>query len=296
MTQKEPITAPEERCRLLALKISRILQNGLALNADTLHFMDSTFSTSSPEALADILKKETHSEVETLLSLFFFPDTALQMQLENFLETLRFEPRDEALVLTYLDAQLPDIPVGFPGRPEALRIRMPLWAGERFISRLNISKRLNPDLLAAVERHVEKDRSARVKVTLRNSRFTETENRISFLCAFFDKLPDADMACLDFLLSLFEEQNDHPDICEALTNRKRHCFQSLQKAAKFQKMLRTENMETLMLRGVRMPHVDTEDMKAKMKLIDRICLAICGKTEYFHPPEAVLGVGDYHLE
>ena len=281
---------------MLALKISRILQNGLALNADILHFIDSTLSISSPKALEDILKEETHSEAETLLSLIFFPDTALQMQMEDFLETVCFEPSDEALVLTYLNAKLSDIPVGFPGRPGALRIRMPLWAGERFISRLNISKRLNPDLLAAIDRHVEKDRSTRMKVMLRNSRFTETENRISFLCAFFEKLPDAEMACLDFLLSLFEEQNDHPDICETLINRKRHCFQSLQKAAKFQKMLRAENMETLMLRGVRMPHVDTEDMKAKMKLIDRICLAICGKTEYFHPPEAVLGVGDYHLE
>jgi hypothetical protein len=61
-------------------------------------------------------------------------------------------------------------------------------------------------------------------------------------------------------------------------------------------MIQTENMETLMLRGVRIHHVHPEDMKAQMKRIDRICLAIYGKTEYFRPPEEVLGAGDYQPE
>jgi hypothetical protein len=46
-------------------------------------------------------------------------------------------------------------------------------------------------------------------------------------------------------------------------------------------------METLMLRGVRIPHIDPAEMTHKMNRIDRICLAVFGKTEYFQPPEGI---------
>ena len=286
----------EERCRLLAEKIRAIFKHGLEIGKDILHFIDSTFSSPPPEVLKEILSEETTSEVETLMSLIFFPDTTTQLQLEDFLEIGGFEETDEVRVLKYLIETDAETPFRFPGSTEAFTLTMPPWVGELFISRLNISKRLNESLLTAIRRHVPEDRILRVKVKLRNTRFAETENRISFLSVFFEKIRDDDLSCLGFLLAFFEEQADHADIFEALVARKRHCFHSLQKAEKFQKMLRTDNIETLMMRGVRMPYVDPEDMREKMKQIDRICLAIYGKTEYFQPPEAVLGIGDYRPE
>jgi hypothetical protein len=296
MTQGEPIRtsrASEARCRILAEALCRILKNGITLNKETLHFIDSTFSGPGLDALKDILSDETNGEAETLLALIFFPDAALQMQLEALLETTVFEPADEARVLTQLSEMLPEVLVRFPDRPETFFLPMPRWVGDQLVSRLNISKRVNPDLLTAVDRHVPEILRLRTKVALRNARFVETENRISFLTAFFQKVKDHDAACLGFVLSLFEEHNDEPDIYEVLVSRKRLCFRSLQKAQKFLKMLQTDNVETLMLRGIRIPHVDQQDMKAQMRMIDRICLAIYGKTEYFRPPEEVLGVGGY---
>jgi len=286
-------TVGDEPCRVLAEKISRMLENGLTLTQDTLHFIDSTFSVPGPDALKCILTDETNSEVQTLLALIFFPDTTLQMQLEAFLETANFEPADEARVLGHLSRKLHEIPLRYPDETQMLFIDMPPWVGDQFVARLNITKRLHPDLLAAIDGHVPEDRRLWMKVALRNARFAETERRISFLAAFFEKVKD-DGSYLAFILSLFEEQNDDPDIYETLVSRKRHCFRSLQKAERFLKMLQTDNMETLMLRGIRIPHVDRQDMKARMKMIDRICLAIYGKTEYFRPPEEVLGVGGYH--
>jgi hypothetical protein len=286
----------EERCRLLADKIGAILKHGLEINKDTLHFIDSTFSSPSPEAVKEILSDKTHGEAETLMSLLFFPDSGIQLALEDFLETGGFEETDAARVVEYLTGADFETPFRFPGSIEALKVTMPPWVGEQFVSRLNISKRIDDRLLASVRRNVPKDRMLHVKVRLRNSRFAETENRISFLAVFFEKIQDHDLSCLGFLLRFFEEQAEHADIFEALIARKRHCFHSLQKAEKFQRMLRTDNIETLMMRGVRMPYVDPEDMQAKMDQIDRICLAIYGKTEYFQPPEAVLGMGDYRSE
>jgi hypothetical protein len=286
---------PEEKCRLLAGKIHTILKHGLEISKDTPHFIDSTFSSPSPERLKEILSEETNGEVETLLSLIFFPDTATQLQLEDFLETGGFEDADEARVLKYLIETDAETPLRLPGITETFMLTMPPWAGEQFIRRLNISKRVDERLLNAVRRHVPEAQILHAKVKLRNSRFAETESRTAFLSAFFEKIRDDDFSSLGFLLAFFEEQTDHADIFEALIARKRHCFHSLQKAEKFEKMLRADNIETLMMRGVRMPYVDQEDMREKMAQIDRICLAIFGKTEYFQPPEAVLGLGDYHI-
>lgn len=41
------------------------------------------------------------------------------------------------------------------------------------------------------------------------------------------------------------------------------------------------NTETLMLQGVRMPYVDKNDALRKMSLIDRICIALFGRSVYF---------------
>jgi hypothetical protein len=40
-------------------------------------------------------------------------------------------------------------------------------------------------------------------------------------------------------------------------------------------------VETLLLRGKRVPYVDTADARKKIQMIDRISLAVFGKTDFF---------------
>ncbi|MFW9830423.1 MAG: hypothetical protein ACFFD8_01405, partial [Candidatus Thorarchaeota archaeon] len=61
-------------------------------------------------------------------------------------------------------------------------------------------------------------------------------------------MKDEDDTHLDFILSFFEESEDNSDIYELLQSKKKSCFQNLQKAGRYQEMLNTHNMETLMLR------------------------------------------------
>jgi hypothetical protein len=45
--------------------------------------------------------------------------------------------------------------------------------------------------------------------------------------------------------------------------------------------LRQHNVETLLLRGRRLAYVDKTDVRKKIQIIDRISLAVFGKTEFF---------------
>ncbi len=64
----------QKRCRLLAEKIAVIFKNGLTLNRETRHYIDSTFSSPSLEELERILNAQSGSETEPLRELVFFPD------------------------------------------------------------------------------------------------------------------------------------------------------------------------------------------------------------------------------
>ena len=67
----------------------------------------------------------------------------------------------------------------------------------------------------------------------------------------------------------------------ALMDRKKRCIQSLQKAKKLDNKLARHNVETLLLRGERVSYIDKADARKKIQIIDRISLAVFGKTEFF---------------
>lgn len=54
-------------------------------------------------------------------------------------------------------------------------------------------------------------------------------------------------------------------------------FQNLQKASGFEELLNKNNMETLISRGVRIPHISKEDAMHNIVIIDTIILAVYGK-------------------
>jgi len=66
--------------------------------------------------------------------------------------------------------------------------------------------------------------------------------------------------------------------------RKKANIQNLQQASRFEEQLRRSNMETLMLQGVRAPHIDPDALREELRLIDRISRTVFGSTEYFLSP------------
>ena len=274
----------ESKNKQVAEKIIEILKGGLTLNADTLHYIDSTFSNPSVKEFETLLQDESSCETESLMELLFFPDESVQLQLEEMIEDTHFQSRDEKEIQERVCSRSLLTQFRFIDGRGILEKKVTPSNSARFIERLNLSRCLDPGLRSAIAQYVHQGLQTRCKVRLRNARPVTSPNKISFLQSVFKKLQiatDAFFDHLDFSLGFLDELKDEADIFQALMTRKKRYIQSLQKARKLDNKLTRHNMETLLLRGERVSHIDKADARKKIQIIDRISLAVFGKTEYF---------------
>ena len=285
----------EENCHQLADEIRKILGNGVTLSSEVIHYIDSTFSNPTATELQTILQDDSNCEKDSLMELLLFPDETMQFQLEALLEGLQFQEADEKSILDNLFQGPVQVAIHFPEEREPLHLKVTEDVAGRFISRLNISKHLNPELLEALNHYEDENTSIRIKVKMRNSRFSPSDEKTKFLCLFFEKFDSQDndiFECLEFALSFLDEPIIDNDIYRTLMAKKKFYFGSLQKAKQLDTQLQKHNMETLLARGKRVVLIDQRDARTKMRIIDRISRAVFGKTEYFEP----LHNGEEHIE
>ncbi|OQX08252.1 MAG: hypothetical protein BWK80_48375 [Desulfobacteraceae bacterium IS3] len=263
----------QEQCLRLAEAIREIFRNGLTLSKDVLHYIDSTFANPSVAEIEAIFRDESDCEKDSLLELIFFPDESLQMQLEDILEQADFYKEDEAEIREFLLRQLPETRLYFPANMGSLKLLMPDWLIESFLSRLNICKKADKRLTEAINVYTQEKYAKLFKVRLRNTRFTQTENKVLFLCRFFEKAENYRIDIsehLNFALNFLDELWDDRDIYQSLKDKKEFYFHLLQKSLHFEEELKKNNMETLMLRGVRTPHINKDEILNKIRLIDAL--------------------------
>jgi hypothetical protein len=274
------------KCKLLADRILEILNEGIPLSDEVIHYIDSTFSNPTIEALKNILQDDSNCEKESLVELLFFPDENIQVQLEEFLEDNSFEQEDEEKVLTYLCQKPLLIGFHFADKRGAFSLAIPETTAHQFLKRLNISKQLDRNLVSTIKKKVGKNHRNRFTVKIRNSRFVATDKALWLLRTFFEKWDTQTgnaLKCIDFILSFLEEINQDADIFEALMKKKRFYLKHLKRTEKFEEQLLKTNMETLMLKGKIVAHIDKNEARENMEIIDGISRAVFGKTEYYEP-------------
>ena len=210
----------------------------------------------------------------------------MQVQLEPLLEGLQFQEADKKAVLDDLLQKPMQVAIHFPEDKGSLHLSLTEEMAGQFISRLNISKHLNPDILGALSHYEDANIRNRIKVKMRNSRFSPTDEKVKFLCLFFEKFDSQDkdiFECFEFVLSFLEEPTVDNSIYRTLMNKKKFYFRSLQKAKQLDTQLQKYNMETLLAQGKRVVLIDQRDAQKKMRLIDRISRTVFGQTKYFEP-------------
>jgi len=268
----------------VAEKIIAILQNGLTLNAATQHYIDSTFSNPSVDEFKELLQDESSCETDSLMELLFFPDESVQLELEGVIEDTHYQRRDEQEIQKRVCSTSLQTQIRFSDGRGKLEMRVAPSNAAQFIERLNLSRCLDPKLRSAIARHVHRGLQTRCKVRLRNARPIISPDKISFLQTVFTNLQidnDDFFDHLDFTVSFLDELKDEADMFQALMTRKKRYLQSLQKAKKLDNQLTQHNVETLLLGGERVSYIDKADACKKIQIIDRISLAVFGKTEFF---------------
>jgi len=289
----------DEKCIRLAERIAKILREGIHLSGDVIHFIDSTFSNPCMNELEKIISDQSDCERDSLIELIFFPDEEFQAKLEDLLENHHYCREDEQKVLHYLSSKPIESTIRFPHNQGVMNVIMPDEITGRFLTRLNIHRKIDNRIAAAIEKDISEKMKPRVRVKLRNTDDELSEDKILFLCNFFKKTKDESgdfIECLDLILSFLGEIEDTKGLFGALMNKKRFHFKNVQRAEKFSQRLEKANMETIILQGGREPYVSVKDEKRKMELIDQISLTVFGSTEYFenaHPRIEAFEKGDF---
>lgn len=268
-------------------RIVDALHRGGHLTEDTLDYVDAALFPPDADRLADFLLDDEDSERDSLLDLIFYPDRSMQLALEPLLEAARFSADEARALDESLAGQSLLAPIHMPGGLRLVRIQVPDFVKSRYLDRLNITWQLDPDLAAAIERHVPPSRQSGLKIRFRNAgrRFPSDQRR--FLSQMIERLPDDHpdfFGCLDLVLSLLPKSNRRLDAFGLLVEHKRTCFRSLQQVRRFEALLQRSNMETLMLQGVRAPYACADDLIQLMRLIDLVCWHVFGRTEAIDPP------------
>jgi len=277
----------EKRYISLTKRIENFFQRSLTLSTDVMDYINSTFSNPSANELEKIISGDSNCENDSLLELIFSPDELIQTQLEEILETHNFQKKDEKNIVECIISQEIETKINLPDKKGSLKSALPDSVVDQFISHLNIAKNLDQQLIDAINKFVSENCRNLVKVKLRNRRFDLTKNKISFICRLFEKMKDAKneiLESLDFILEFFNEKIDDADIFKSLIEKKKFYFKNIQRAEKIDRQLKKNNMETLILQGIRIPYINIDDARKKMVLIDRINRSVFGATDYFVNP------------
>jgi hypothetical protein len=283
--------AAKDKHEQFAERIEEIFRSGIHVGPAVIGYIEATFSNPSADELEEILKDESNCERDVLLELIFFPDERLQAQLEEFLEENEFSKEETGRIRKDLLAKKIDAKIIFENPHQTIDLRVPRSVFGTFLARLNISRTIDPKLHAAILKYVAASDRMAVKIKIRNAPSAPAGNKVDFLCRFFQKMhADATfMVSLEFILEFLGEIKDEADIYDALMARKRSCFDQLRKMEKFEQALKKNNIETLMLRGEKVPYVDKPDALKTIAMIDRVSLMVFGRTDAVLPAAASAG-------
>jgi len=275
-------TKSTESARALALEIEQRLADGISVGPETLHFFSSTFSIESPAELGALLADPEESDTQTLLELLFTPDEAVRVGLETAIEKHRCTDGDSQRIVSALNRKDLAVPINFPAQAGNLTINPPKDLLTTYVLGLNITLRLPAPLLEAIDRNMARRDGARIKAVLRHAPVKLAEP----ICSFFVRLVEHAERSGKYIqpdialcLAIFAEQPATEDLFGLFMAKKRRLLQQLQQAARFEKQLAADNMETLMLKGVRMPHIDKEEARRSIARIDDICLTVFEVTD-----------------
>ena len=266
----------------LATRIRELLMLGLTLSPEVVGFIESTLPVSRPEELAALLADETAAECEPVISLLFFPEEELQIEIEEILAGRSLTCEDEQQLAERLARPLPQVSFDFPGGSGRLELEMTPARIQQFLTRLRLKRTLPKEVGDAIAAALAPSDGCRFRVFWRNARCPASAETVWFLCRLVHRadLWDRDgWACLAFLLEFLGEAGPATDLYRRLAARKALLLHALNRSQRQRAELARGNPETLMSRGMRLIALDEDETRRHVACIDRACRAVYGRIE-----------------
>ncbi len=273
--------ASEQSCRVMANRIKTLLIHGVTADKNIKKYIASTFSDPDPEALREILQDETDNDRDSLTDLIFTPDETVQCRLEAQIETETFNPDDEERICRRIAMEKPESCLIFPEKRITIKLSLPTAIITAYVSRLKITQRLPLKLIAVINQQFDKAMARLIKVKLRNSGMQFTSEQVDFLYDFFKALSPSKkfLYYLNFMIPFLESLPANKTVEMALQAQREQYRNNIDLATRFEIMLKKSNMETLMLQGIRTPHISKAETIENIATIDDICYALWSQTD-----------------
>jgi hypothetical protein len=233
------------------------------------------------------------------------PDPAPAIASSLSAEVLRLLPPDSPAVL-HLSETRDEPQDGSQHAPHAVRLVLPVpgWAMALLVRRLRLDRAIPAHLAAAVADHLPEPQALAVRLALRDARFelaetpavsaaessagTSRESRPDLVLRFIQRMPPSDPGYVEALALWLDLLHDLPpggSAHAALSARRERLSRAAREADEFTERLGRLNMEILMLQGVHAPALDAAEARRRVRLMDRMCLAVLGRPAAPDPAE-----------
>ncbi|MFP4572609.1 MAG: hypothetical protein ACLFNW_06545 [Desulfobacterales bacterium] len=278
-------------------KIQNRLRDGIRLENDVIHYIESMTGAQGPEQLVWQLENSEDSDNQSLYELIFYPAEQDQVKIEPLLEEKNMDQKSVQAIEHHLAEKEILTRVIFPDKSTTPQITVPETSIRRYVQRLKLTRAIPENIAAAIKNLVANRQIAlRIRVKLRNARFCFSENITSFFCSCLEKMPvesEEDMGLIKWVVDFLEHTDDKTDIYTTLMDEKRRVAEMLRQASANEKQLSRQPVEALIMQGVNISCICSDEAVRQINLIDRIALAVFGRTEAVDPQAPVnLGAFD----
>jgi hypothetical protein len=152
------------------------------------------------------------------------------------------------------------------------------------VERLNICWQPDSILRKVIDSHVPSERQMAIYVRLRNAPPPSDPPGIRLLCRFLKAFANATdfFDIFNFMVECVARINGE-DGYSQLMKEKLNYIEAAQYAIQFERMRQVNNMETLMLRGIRAPTMGIQEAFDQIDQIDRLAMVLYGRTDTLTP-------------
>lgn len=277
---------PEPNLRTdLSGGIEQALTDSGRITPEILDYIETSLFPAQTDLLSAFLNSDDNAR-DTLLSLMFSPDKTAQVRIESILAAAPCTADEEIALKNYFMAQPIRVPVflpesGSPGHRIA-EVELPDEVVSNYIGQLRLSRTIPDRLARAITAALSDAMILMVRVRIRNSGLSLTPFQETVLCRFFERIPESDPefeACLDAMIAIVGlPDKASVSLYDRLMREKRTLFIQLRQSQRMERLLRHATMETLMTQGIRGGSIGKEDLLARMRRIDRLCVALTDRT------------------
>jgi len=264
--------------------VQGVLEQGIRFDPSLSDHLETTFGSTDP---SHVFADPTCSESASFLELLFFPDEAVRLDFERRYGDHLFSKQDEAELVQSIERAAVTAAIRTPDGTPPLKLKVPDFASAAFVSRLNLTWQPPQRLLEMVIGTVAAEEVFPVRARLRQLRLPWLKVQIDLVERFLARFPRDEEdyeACFDGLSAMLTEMGPSDEPFDFLVSKKYFFFHSLCKAERFERLRQNSNMETLMLQGARVAYGSVAQWRELMRLVDRLCQMLYGRTRFFRPP------------